>query len=69
MSVAKNAPQLPYTVKQVAEMYGVCAETIRREISAGRLKAAHKRGQRRIWYITEANLNDWAENMLEEDGL
>lgn len=58
-------PQLPYTVRQVAEMYGVCAETIRREIHAGRLKAHHKRGMVRIWYITPDDLKDWAENMLE----
>lgn len=58
-------PQLPLTVKQVAEMYGVCAETIRREIRAGRLKAHHKRGMVRIWYIRPKDLEDWAENMLE----
>lgn len=61
-----EAPRLPYTVREVADMYGMSVETVRREIHAGRLKAAHKRGQRRVWYITQANLKDWAENMLEE---
>lgn len=59
-------PSLPYTVKEVAEMYGFSADAIRKEISSGRLKAAHKRGQTKVWYIKQAWLDDWAENMLEE---
>lgn len=58
-------PRLPYTVKQVADMYGVSAETIRREIQAGRLPARHKRGQTRVWYMTDADLETWAATMLE----
>lgn len=58
-------PKLPYTVRQVADMYGMSEGAIRKEISSGRLKAAHKRGQTKVWYITDAWLKDWAENMLE----
>jgi len=66
MYAASSAPELPYTVKQVAKMYGCSTETIRREINAGRLKASHKRGQTKVWYITKEALKDWAENMLED---
>lgn len=59
-------PPMPYTPTQVAEMYGVCDETIYREIRAGRLKAKHKRGMSRKWYITESDLRDWTQNMLED---
>lgn len=63
---AERMPELPYTVKQVANMYGCSTETIRREINSGRLRASHKRGQTKVWYITKDALKDWVENMLEE---
>lgn len=60
-------PKLPYTPPQVAKMYGLGTETIYREIRAGRLKARHKKGQRKRWYITEQDLVDWVEKTMFED--
>lgn len=64
--MAKAMPQLPLTVKEVAEQYGMSAKAVRKEIASGRLKAAHKRGQTKIWYMKPEWLDEWAENMLEE---
>lgn len=59
------SPRLPYTVAQVADMYGMGVEAVRREIRSGRLPASHKRGQSRKWYVTDADLETWAATMLE----
>lgn len=61
-----EAIRLPYTVKQVAEMVGCSTDTIRKEIRAGHLKARHRRGRTKIWYVTKEDLSEWAENYLEE---
>lgn len=58
-------PKHPYTVKQVAEMYGYTEDGIRNEIKVGRLHASHKKGQSKKWYITEKDLRKWTEEMLE----
>lgn len=56
--------KLPYTVRQVAEMAGCSECSILREIHSGRLKARHKRGMQHQYFMTEADLEDWQENML-----
>ena len=61
-----SPPKHPYTIQEVADMYGYTYERIRREISEGRLHAAHKRGQSKRWYITDADLKEWTETMLAE---
>lgn len=58
--------KLPYTVQEVAEMVGCSTSTILRDIHSGILKARHKKGQVRVWYITDEALKDWTENMLED---
>lgn len=63
---APALPAIPWTPAQVAEMYGVSDETIYREIRSGRLRAKHKRGQSRKWFITDDALREWAETMLED---
>lgn len=64
--MAANAiPQLPYTVKQVAEMYDMREAAVLAEIHAGRLPARHKRGMMKCWYMTLDDLKVWAEGMLE----
>ena len=57
-----QAPPLPMTPHEVAQIYGVSDEYICREIRAGRLKARHKRGGVRNWYITREALEEWAES-------
>ncbi len=64
--MAKALPRLPYTVKEIAEHYGMSTEAVRKEIVTGRLRAAHKRGQSKVWYVKHEWLCDWAENMLED---
>lgn len=59
-------PPLPYTVQQVADQYGYSVDKIRREIREGRLPARHKRGQSRIYYMTDKDIKDWIDNMLED---
>lgn len=60
--------QLPYTPAQVAQMYGVSVAYVYNEIRSGRLRAHHKRGEQKRWYVTEADLAHWAEHgMLGED--
>lgn len=61
----KAPPRLPYTVKEVAKMYGCSVQHIRDEIHAGRLKGRHKKDGTRFWYITDEALKDWTENYLE----
>lgn len=64
--MANVMPQLPRTVKEVAEHYGMSTEAVRQEIASGRLKAAHKRGQSKVWYMKPEWIDEWAETMLEE---
>ena len=68
---AANAslPKLPMTVQQVASLYGLSRSQVYREIEAGRLHARHKRGEQRIWYITDADLEEWIDHgMWDEEG-
>lgn len=59
---------IPMTPAQAAEAAGVGVGVIYADIAAGRLRARHKRGQVKRWYITEADLAEWASGgMLEED--
>ena len=51
---------LPMTPAQAAARAGVGLPTIYAEIAAGRLRARHKRGQVKRWWITEADLEEWA---------
>lgn len=60
--------RLPYTPAQVAQMYGVSVNSIYNEIKSGRLRAHHKRGDRKRWYVTEADLAHWAEHGMFGDG-
>lgn len=63
---SKAIPQLPYTIKEVAAMYGRSTEYIRQEIVKGRLKAARKRGEKKTLYIKPEWVKEWTENYLEE---
>lgn len=64
--MASKLPRLPYSVKEVAEHYGLSPEAVRNEIAKGRLRAAHKRGQTKVWYMKPEWVAEWAETMLEE---
>ncbi len=59
------------TTGQAAERLGVNAETIRRMIKSGRLKAinlAHGRGTRDVFRIDENDLNQFiAESVIKAD--
>lgn len=62
----QTLPRLPYTVKEVAEMYGVSGNYIYREIREGRLRARHKRGETKAWYVTDEDLREWVESGMWE---
>lgn len=47
-----------YTIKEVAELLGVNAQTIRRAIHAGKLKAK-KTSENGVYRITENSLNEY----------
>lgn len=66
--MAMQAPpvRLPYTVAEVAAMYGKSRNTILREIASGRLPAKHKKGETKRWYITDEALEEWARNYAWE---
>lgn len=53
--------KMPYRVREVADMVGCSNMTILREIESGRLHARKKRGQKRVWYITEEDLKEWTK--------
>lgn len=63
---AETIPQLPYTVQQVADMYGMKETAVLAEIRSGRLRARHKRGMVKRWFITNQDLVDWVNGMLED---
>lgn len=50
-----------YSPKQIAEMFGISASTVRDEIRNGRLKAGRKRGQKRGYWVKRADLDAWAD--------
>lgn len=60
-------PRMPYTVAQVAEAVGKSKMTIYREIQSGRLRARKKRGCSKQLFITQEDLDAWAQTMLEDD--
>lgn len=62
-----TAPQLPLTPKEVAEIYGISVSVVRKEIEKGSLKARHKRGQTKNWYITREAIEEWVQNGFLED--
>lgn len=56
----EHATRLPFRVKEVAEMFNVSECFIRKEIHLGNLKAAHKRGESKIWWIKQEWIDEWA---------
>jgi hypothetical protein len=67
MTATATIPRLPYTVKQVADMYNMSVESVYAEIRAQRLPAHHKRGATKRWFITDADLHEWINVNLLED--
>lgn len=64
--MGRAATRLPYRVKEVAGILSVSEEFVRKEIREGRLKARHKRGGTRTWWITQSDLDEWmAGGMLD----
>lgn len=61
-----EAPQLPMRLSEVAELLGMSYKSVHREVQSGRLKAWHKKGENKIWYVTQADLNEWAEGGMFE---
>ncbi len=59
---------LPMTPAQAAERAGVGVGAIYAEIASGRLRARHKRGQVKRWWITEADLKEWASGGMFGEG-
>ena len=59
---------MPMTPQQAADRLGVGVSVVYRAIESGSLRARHKRGQSRRWWVTEADLAHWAEEgMFEEE--
>lgn len=54
----------PYLVSEVAEQMGVSAETVRRAIRNGELKARPKRGTTKPMYVMKEDVEKWKEAMF-----
>ncbi len=64
-------PKMPLTVKDIVHRYKgiLTAKSIYKAIAEGRLKAKHKAGESRTWYIRPEDFADYLENgMWEGEG-
>lgn len=59
--MAENVlPKMPLTVKQIVHKHkGVTARSLYKAIAEGRLKARHKAGETKTWYIREEDLAEY----------
>lgn len=54
-------PKMPLTVKDIVHRYKgvVTANKLYADIAAGRLKAKHKAGESKTWYVREEDLAEY----------
>jgi excisionase family DNA binding protein len=53
--------------EEVAELTGWSKDVIYEEIRSGRLRARHKRGEIRKWWITVDDMDEWIQHGLWEE--